>query len=311
MKKIEKVVIFGGSGFIGSDLCIKLSEIASEILVLSRNPDSNKDLKVIPNLKLQLFNLNDDKNIRESLKGCDVAINTIGILNEDGDQNSFNGIHYELIERISSAIKINNVKRFLHISSLNADVYAPSQYLQSKGRAEDYLLSTTSKFSRVTIFRPSIVFGENDSFFNRFDKLLKFLFIFPLACPKSKFQPIYVSDLTDFMILTINNSEYYNIKVNAVGPKIYSFIELIRLILKITGRRRLIIPLNNLLSKIQAHVFQRLPGKIFTMDNYNSLQIESTSSDGYQGHSTVEEIVPKYLTSKNKIDSYRKISGRK
>ena len=69
--------------------------------------------------------------------------------------------------------------------------------------------------------------------------------------------------------------------------------------------------LNNLLSKIQAHVFQRLPGKIFTMDNYNSLQIESTSSDGYQGHSTVEEIVPKYLTSKNKIDSYRKISGRK
>ena len=204
----------------------------------------------------------------------------IGILTEDGDQNSFNSIHYELIERISSAIKINNVKRLLHISSLNADVYAPSQYLQSKGRAEDYLLTTTSKFSRVNIFRPSIVFGENDSFFNRFDKLLKFLFVFPLACPKSKFQPIYVSDLTDFMISTINNSEYYNIKVDAVGPKIYSFIELIRLILKITERRRLIIPLNNLLSKIQAHVFQRLPGKIFTMDIYNSLQIESTCSDG-------------------------------
>ena len=78
MKKIEKVVIFGGSGFIGSDLCIKLSEIASEILVLSRNPDSNKDLKVIPNLKLKLFNLNDDKNIRESLK--DVMLSLIQLV---------------------------------------------------------------------------------------------------------------------------------------------------------------------------------------------------------------------------------------
>ena len=97
MKKIEKVVIFGGSGFIGSDLSIKLSKIASEIVVLSRNPDSNKDLKVIPNLKLKLFDLNDDKNIKESLRDCDVVINTIGILNEDSDQNSFNSIHYKLI----------------------------------------------------------------------------------------------------------------------------------------------------------------------------------------------------------------------
>tara|TARA_Y100000996_G_scaffold218449_1_gene171703 strand:- start:1391 stop:2326 length:936 start_codon:yes stop_codon:yes gene_type:complete len=311
MKKIEKAVIFGGSGFIGSDLSMKLSKIASEIIVLSRNPGSNKDLKVIPNLKMKLFNLNDDKNIRESLKNCDIVINAIGILNEDGNKSSFNSIHYELVERISSAVKANNIKRLLHISSLNADLYAPSQYLRSKGKAEDYLLNITSKFSRVTIFRPSIVFGENDSFFNRFDKLLKYLFIFPLACPKSKFQPIYVSDLTDFMISTINNSKYYNVNIDTVGPKVYSFIELIKLTLKITKRKRIIIPLNNLLSKIQAHIFQRLPGKIFTIDNYNSLQLESVSNDGYKGHSTVEEIVPKYLTSKNKIDSYRKKSGRK
>ena len=311
MKKIEKIVIFGGTGFIGSDLAIKLSKIASQIIVLSRNPESNKDLKVIPNLKLRLFHINDDKNIRESLKECDIAINTIGILNENGDKNSFNSIHFELVERISSAIKTNGVKRFLHISSLNANMNAPSQYLQTKAMAEDYLLNTSSKFSRVTIFRPSIVFGENDSFFNRFNKLLKFIPIFPLACPNSKFQPIYVSDLTDFMISTISDPKYYNSKIDTVGPKVYSFIELIKFILITTKRKRLIIPLNNLLSKIQAHVFQRLPGKIFTMDNYNSLQLESTSDQGYKGHSTVEEIVPKYLVNKNKIDFYRKSSGRK
>ena len=137
----------------------------------------------------------------------------------------------------------------------------------------------------MTVFRPSIVFGENDSFYG-FDKLLKFLFI-SSSLPKSKFQPIYVSDLTDFMISTINNSEYYNVKVDVVGPKVYSFIELIRLILKITKRKN-----NNTVEqfiiKIQAHVFQRF-WKIFTMDNYNSLQIDSTSL-GYQGHSTVEEL---------------------
>ena len=311
MKRLGKVVIFGGSGFIGSDLAMKLAKISSQILVVSRNPEGNKDLKVIPNLKTQPFNLNDDKNIRESLKDCDIAINTIGILNEDHDQNTFNTIQYELVERISLSIKNNGIKRFLHISSLNSDISASSQYLASKGKAEDYLLNETSKFSRVTIFRPSIVFGENDSFFNRFDKLLKFIPVFPLACPKSKFQPIYVSDLTDFMISTIDNPDYYNIKIDTVGPKIYTFIELIKLILKITQRKRLIIPLNNILSKIQAHIFQRLPGKIFTIDNYNSLQLDSTSDQGYVGHSTVEDIVPKYLTEKSLIDSYRKMSGRK
>ena len=187
---------------------------------------------------------------------------------------------------------------------------APSKYLHTKGMAEDYLLNTTSKFTRVTIFRPSIVFGENYSFFNRFNKLLKFLPFLPLACPNSKFQPIYVSDLTDFMISTINDPEHYNSKIDVVGPKIYSFLELINHLI-ITKRKRLIIPLNNLLSKIQAHVFQRLPGKIFTIDNYNSLQLESTSNQGYKGHSTVEEIVPKYLVTKSKIDFYRKSSGRK
>ena len=243
----------------------------------------------------------------------DIVINTIGILNESGRDNTFYNLHYELTKKVSNAIKINKVKRYLHISSLNADPRAISQYLITKGLAENYIRDNTNNFCNTTIFRPSIVFGEDDSFFNKFSTILKFLPVFPLACPDSKFMPIYVNELTDFMVSTIPDNKTYGQKIDVTGPNEYTFRQLIDITLKALKIRRLIIPLNYTLSKLQAVIFQRLPGKLFTLDNFLSLQTDSCSNQGFKGKLALEDIVPGYLNFSLKqkhIENLRKKSGR-
>ncbi len=311
MKMISKCVIFGGSGFIGSNLAQKLSSITSKIIVLTRNPGSNKDLKIIPNLELVLYNPGDEKSIRDNLKDADLVINTVGILNETSQLNTFYNIHFKLIEKISLSIKANSVKRFLHISSLNASTDEESEYLHTKGLAEQLILTETIKFSNVTIFRPSIVFGSEDSFFNKFAKLLRFIPVFPLACPDAKFQPVYVEDLTDFMIDCIFDKKTYGDKIDVTGPKEYSFLELIKKTIDVMKIKRIVLPLNDFLSKIQAYVFQNLPGKLFTIDNFKSLKVDSVSDSGFKGKSTVEDIIPRYLKIKDSGLELRKKAGRK
>ena len=311
MAKISKCVIFGGTGFVGSNFAQKLSPLASEIVVVTRNLERNKSLKMIPNLKLVLASISDSKSIRDILKNAEIVVNTVGILNEFDQINTFENIHFRFLQRLSQEIKVNKIKRFLHISSLNARTDQVSDYLHTKGKAEDFILNEMSLFCNTTIFRPSIVFGEEDSFFNKFAKLLKFIPIFPLACPSAKFQPIYVGDLTDYMISCISDIETYNERIDMVGPRTYTFSELIKLTTKIMGIKRVIIPLNDSLSKIQAYVFQNLPGKLFTIDNYHSLQIDSVSENGYVGKTTVEQKLPNYLNIKDKSEELRKKAGRK
>ena len=227
MQSLGKITILGGTGFIGSQLCAKLSPLCDKIHVLTRNTEANKDLKLIPNLEIIQANVSDDRALNSMFVSSDIVINTIGILNESGRDNTFYNLHYELTKKVSNAIKINKVKRYLHISSLNADPRAISQYLITKGLAENYIRDNTNNFCNTTIFRPSIVFGEDDSFFNKFSTILKFLPIFPLACPDSKFMPIYVNELTDFMVSTIRDNTTYGQKIDVTGPNEYTFRQLI------------------------------------------------------------------------------------
>jgi len=311
---LDKITIIGGMGFIGSQLTAKLSKFCKKIVILTRNKASNSGITVLPNLEIIQVNVNDERILKEHTKGSDVIINLAGILNEFDKINTFKLVHYDLVKKISNAIRANKIKRFLHISSLNANPTSSSNYLKTKGMAEEFLLKNTSSFCKVTIFRPSVVFGEKDSFFNKFAKILKFSPIFPLACSSTKFMPIYIHDLTDFIIDSINNTKTYNASIDITGPKEYTFRELINLTLKFLGIRRLVIPLGDNLSKIQAMIFERLPGKLFSIDNYHSLKVDSISSEGFKGTTCVEDIVPTYLNrlkNKSHVKKLRKKSGRK
>ncbi|MBS83405.1 MAG: epimerase [Gammaproteobacteria bacterium] len=295
MKKFENIAIIGGTGFIGSKLAFKLSKDTNKLVIFTRNKEKNKNLHILPNAEIIEIDINDEVSLKQNLENIDVLINCVGVLNEGYGLNSFKKLHYDLIEKVSRICRLNEIQRFLHISSLNADINGLSEYLKTKGKAENFILKTTSQYTNVTIFRPSVVFGEHDSFFNRFAQILKYSPIFPLACPNTKFSPVYVDDLTDLIISSIYDPEKYNLKIDVTGPKDYTFQEIIELTCSFLGIKRLIIPLNDTFSKLQAYIFDKLPGKLFTIDNYKSLQIDSISENGYKGNSSIEDVVPSYL----------------
>ena len=305
------LTIFGGSGFIASELVYKLSENFKEVRVLSRNIEECKHVKVLKNVDVFLYDSSNISSYTKYLKDTDVVINTVGILNESG-RSTFEDVHFNFVKNLVNKSRENNVAKFVHLSALNADLNGPSLYLQSKGKADEFISSSNDSKFKTVIFRPSIVFGERDSFFNRFKNLLKYIPIFPLACPESMFSPIYVKDLSSFVEESILTNKYDNQSNDITGPKNYSFKELIEYILSITKTKCFVIPLNYSLSYLQAFGFTYIvPGKIFTIDNFKSLQIDNISTTGLKGKTTIEEIVPSYLSKKNnKLDVYRKDAGR-
>ena len=304
------LTIFGGSGFIASEIVYKLSKSFKEIRLLTRNTQACNHLKVIKNIQIHLYEPSNVSSYSMHVNESDIVINTVGILNESRKQ-SFEDIHFDFVRKIINKSKESSVKKFIQLSALNADESGLSKYLQSKGKADKYISSMSSTSFKTVIFRPSIVFGEKDSFFNRFKHLLKLLPVFPLACPNSMFSPIYVKDLTGFIKEASLTDKYDNTIQNVTGPKDYKFIELINFILSTMKIKRLIIPLNYSLSKLQAFAFTYLPGNIFTLDNFKSLQVDNISTGGLKGTSSIEEFVPPYLDNKaTKLDTYRKDSGR-
>jgi NADH dehydrogenase len=304
------LTIFGGSGFIATEIVYKLSKHFTELRLLTRNTQKCNHIKVIKNVKIFLYDPNIPSSYNKHIIDSDIIINSIGILNETRKEK-FNDIHFEFLKKIINKSKNSNVKKFIQLSALNADPNGASHYLQSKGNADKYISSISSDSFKTVILRPSIVFGEKDQFFNRFKNLLMFLPIFPLACPGSMFSPVYVKDLAEFVEQAALNNIHDNTIKNVTGPKDYKFIELINFIKSTMKIRRLIIPLNYSLSKLQAFFFTYLPGNIFTLDNFKSLQKDNTSIDGLKGSSTIEEIVPSYLChNSKKLDVFRKTSGR-
>jgi NADH dehydrogenase len=192
------LTIFGGSGFIASEIVYKLSKSFKEIRLLTRNTQACNHLKVIKNIQIHLYEPSNVSSYSIHVNESDIVINTVGILNESRKQ-SFDDIHFDFVRKIINKSKESSVKKFIQLSALNADESGLSKYLQSKGKADKYISSMSSTSFKTVILRPSIVFGEKDSFFNRFKSLLKLLPVFPLACPNSMFSPIYVKDLTDLL----------------------------------------------------------------------------------------------------------------
>ncbi len=315
---IKHIAILGGTGFVGRSLCNRLSEEGYKLKILTRNREYNRDdLIVLPNLELVQTDIHDLKKLKTHLAGCDAVINLIGILNERGNNGKgFNHIHVELVEKIINVCGEVGIKRLLQMSALNADAEnGKSHYLRTKGEAEDLLHSRNIGIN-VTSFQPSIIFGKNDNFFNQFANLLKMTpLFFPLACHATKFSPIYVQDVIEMMTRSLKDPESYNKKFQLCGPHIYTLKELVSFTADTLGLKRKIISLNDVLSRIQATIFDFVPGKPFSTDNYLSAKIDSLCEcDDFARYqiktSTIESIVPQYLNNISYRSSYIKYRSR-
>tara|TARA_B000000609_G_C24179118_1_gene356466 strand:- start:574 stop:1455 length:882 start_codon:yes stop_codon:yes gene_type:complete len=292
-----KICILGGTGFVGRSLISALSKENYTITVITRDFDKNKDLAIYPNLKLIQEDVYNEKRMLEVSKSHDVLINLIGILNEKGFRGKgFYLAHSKIARIILNVCKQNRIKRILHMSALNADPGGSSHYLRTKGEAESFLHTYGERFADVTSFRPSVIFGTEDSFINRFSDLLKFIpFVFPLACAQTRFAPVYVGDLVNFMKDSIDDVSSFNKKIDICGPKIYTLEEIVKIVIDVKGYSTRVIPLNNVLSKFQAVMMEFLPGKPFSIDNFNSCLVDSISESGLKFKTELESVIKQYL----------------
>jgi len=259
--------------------------------------------------------------LKKEFSGCDAVINLVGILH-DGKKNSrsFRGVHVELARKVLDACRTTNVPRLLHMSAIKADAgRGSSHYLRSKGEAEN--LVHTNKHIHVTSFRPSVIFGPRDDFFNRFAKLLSIpprLAPFPLACAKAKFAPVYVDDVANAFTKSLNDDRTYGQRYQLCGPKNYTLLELVIYASNVSGIIKHIVPLGDSASKLQAKILGVLPGKPFTMDNYLSTTIDSICDECFPSlfditPTPIESVVPYYLGKqalRNRYSQYRKGAHR-
>lgn len=274
------VGILGGTGFVGHHLASKLVKQGHNVIILSRRPERHRDLTVLPTLELKKIKYFDDNSLKSALSGCDVVINLIGILNStDHSGKEFRSIHVDLTQIVVKTCKALGIKRYLHMSALGANQSrGPSYYLRSKGQAEDWIHQQASEDFTVTSFRPSIIFGPGDNFFNHFAGLFKITPVVPLPCAKTKYAPVFVGDVVNIIADAIDEPNTFGQRLDLVGPKIYTLLELMKYLKKLTNSKTIIIPLGNTLSGIMAFIFEYMPGKPFSLDNFRSAKEDSIST---------------------------------
>ena len=281
--RAQSIVVLGGTGFLGTRLVARLIKDGRRVTVLSRDREQHKHLLVLPGLTLENCDVYVEAQLSERFRGKDVVINLIGILNERGFGGSgFRRAHTELTRSVLQAARSAGVTRLLQVSALKAAVDAPSHYLRSKGDAEQLIRESSSALD-WTIFQPAVMFGPRDSFLNRFAGLLATIpWVFPLAKPNARFQPVLVDDVIEAMLHCLHGGATSRQTYELGGPQIYALREIVGLVAKLIGRRRWIIGLPDPVARMQALLMDFVPGRPFSSDNYRSLTVDSVCrEDGF------------------------------
>ncbi len=318
MSKIKKISILGGTGFLGQTLAARLIKDGYQVCIPTRQRESFRELLVLPGLQLLQTNTHEPQALLQALQGSDAVINLVGILNETrAATQKFRTAHVDFTQKLLDACETLNIQRYIQVSALKAEAEtSPSEYLRTKGEAEALVQKSSLN---TTVFRPSVIFGAKDSFVNKFSALLKIPNpIFLLPVPNARFAPVYVDDVVEGIVLSIDNPDTYKKRYSCCGPKIYSMRELIQLIAETMGVKRKIIGLNPFLSKLVASILGIMPGKPFTKDNYQSLQINNIcENNGLEKLGvkpvSIESIIPSYLQARDinlSFDEYRRTAGR-
>lgn len=271
-----QIAILGGSGFVGRHLVPRLKKDGHAVRLLTRDRRRGATLELPESDIIEVSDF-EQVTLAGALKGCDVVINLIGILNERGhDGNGFYAVHENLPRDVLRSCRQLGIGRYLHMSALGAEAGgAPSHYLRSKGAGNNAVIFESADEVAWTLVQPSVIFGPDDSLFMRFAGLLKWLPFFPLACPRARFAPVWVEDVVEVFARCLDNPATHNQNVEVCGPEIMTLREIVGFAAGHSGRRRWIIPLNNFLSALQANVMEYVPGKPFSRDNYQSTKIDS------------------------------------
>ena len=307
----QRIVVLGGTGFVGRALVRRLVADGHRVTLLSRNLGRHFDRLLPPDLELRELDVYDSGALERNMAGHDVAINLVGILNESGDSGrGFRRTHVQLTAQVIAACRRAGVGRLLQMSSLNAG-RGSSHYLQSRGEAEALVKASELAW---TIFEPSVIFGAGDGLFARFGRLLRMAPVLPLARAQAKFAPVFVGDVVEAFCRSLDDRRTISEVYELYGPDVFSLKQIVRMSARQLGLKRWVVPLPDPLGRLQGLGFDFVPGKPFSSDNFRSLLLDSVGGiDGLHRLGIVpvrvEQVLPDILGAPDdfpsRLDRYR------
>ena len=301
----QRVTVFGASGFIGRHAVKALAKggLGYRVRAVARNPNAAAYLQPMGHVgQIQLLraNVRDADAVARAVEHSDAVVNLVGILNPAGGGQSYHAIHVEAARTIGRAAREAGVQSLVHISTPGISVHSQSVYARSKAEGE---IALRQEFPDATILRPSLVFGPEDDFFNKFANLARFLPALPLiGGGHTRFQPVSVADVASAIVKCVDNPATRGQTYELGGPAVYSFKEMLQVILHVTARRRLLVPIPFSIANLQAFVLQFLPGKLLTPDQVTFLKTDNvvapdalTLRDLGIEPDSMEAVLPTYL----------------
>lgn len=304
--RTQIVTVFGGSGFIGRHLIRRLAKSGAVVRIATRNPGKATFLKTAGSVgQIVPFatDCSKDESVARAVQGADIVVNLIGALYERGSQ-SFQAVHVDAAARIARLAAAAGAARLVHVSAIGADAASPAAYARSKAAGEQAVLAA---FPAATILRPSIVFGPEDGFFNKFAAMAQIAPALPLiGGGKTRFQPVYVGDLCEAIVAALENEGTKGHTYELGGPRTYSFKELLELTLAEVRRKRLLVPvpwgaaetLGGILEKVPviAPALTRDQVELLKRDNVVSPTAAGFKDLGIDTLTSCEVILPTYLS---------------
>jgi NADH dehydrogenase len=296
------VTVFGASGFIGRNIVRELAKRGVRVNAVCRNPEHAKFLKpmgVVGQVTPMRADITDPDAIARAVNGASAVINLVGILHSSG-RNTFEAIQATAPGLIAKAAKQTGAAKMIHVSAIGANANSDAAYASTKAQGEE---AVRGVFPQATILRPSIVFGPNDAFFNRFAGMAMLSPALPLiGGGRTKFQPVYVDDVADAAMAALDLPEAMGRTYELGGPAVFTFRELMELTLKEIRRKRLLVELPFWAAKIQATVLELLPSPPLTRDQVELLKTDNVVAEGARTladlgieATAVDAILPTYL----------------
>lgn len=314
----SRILLVGGSGFIGYSVAARLSAKNVRVIVPTRRQSRARHLLLLPSVEVVQADLGDDAQLDALVAGCDAVVNLAGILHGSWGEPygpEFARAHVELPRRLAAACARAGV-RLLHVSALGVpddDAPAPSMYLRSKADGERAIRGTPGL--AWTIFRPSVVFGPDDRFLNVFAALQRKLPVLPLARAHTKFQPVYVGDVAQAIDHAIDNPATIGRTYELAGPDVYTLEELAQLAGRWGGRQRPVWALSYTLGQLQASALGVLPNPVMSLDNFDSMKIDNVAHGPIDAElgvvpTPLAAVAPKYLAQRARFCDERKSAHR-
>jgi len=296
---MKNVLVLGGTGFVGTEVCQMLASQGWHVSVATRRTSSASHLLQLPQLSVLELDVHDEAALAQALAGQDAVVNLVAILH--GTQAAFELVHVALPQKLARACRAAGVRQVVHISAIGADAQrpqaAPSMYLRSKGQGEAVLLQAASSGQgsafALTILRPSVIFGAGDKFLTVFAELQKKLPFMPLAGANARFQPVWVGDVAAAVLRSLQGDggalPGAAVRIfEACGPEVFALRQLVQLSAQLAGirhgRGRPVLALPDWLGRLQATLMEMLPGEpLMSRDNLDSMRVDNIASGNVPG----------------------------